>query len=44
MLRPGGRLALMVFTREDVAAQWLTRLLPVARGRGWSRRTRRSRS
>jgi ubiquinone/menaquinone biosynthesis C-methylase UbiE len=28
ILRPGGRLALMAFTREDVAASWLTDYFP----------------
>jgi ubiquinone/menaquinone biosynthesis C-methylase UbiE len=31
ILRPGGRLALMVFTREDVAAMWLTEYFPSTR-------------
>ena len=31
VLRPGGRLALMVFTREDVAANWLSDYFPSTR-------------
>jgi ubiquinone/menaquinone biosynthesis C-methylase UbiE len=31
ILRPGGRLALMVFTREDVAANWLSDYFPSTR-------------
>ena len=31
ILRPGGRLALMVFTREDVAATWLSDYFPSTR-------------
>ena len=31
ILRPGGRLALMVFTREDVAANWLSDYFPSSR-------------
>jgi len=31
ILRPGGRLALMVFTREDVAAMWLSDYFPSTR-------------
>jgi len=31
VLRPGGRLALMVFTREDVAASWLSDYFPSTR-------------
>ena len=31
ILRPGGRLALMVFTREDVADLWLTDYFPSTR-------------
>jgi SAM-dependent methyltransferase len=31
ILRPGGRLALMVFTREDVAAMWLPDYFPSTR-------------
>lgn len=31
VLRPGGRLALMVFTREDVAALWLSDYFPSTR-------------
>jgi SAM-dependent methyltransferase len=37
VLRPGGRLALMVFTREDVAAMWLNDYFPSTRA--WIRQS-----
>jgi ubiquinone/menaquinone biosynthesis C-methylase UbiE len=37
VLRPGGRLALMVFTREDVAAMWLNDYFPSTRA--WMRQS-----
>jgi ubiquinone/menaquinone biosynthesis C-methylase UbiE len=42
VLRPGGRLAVMLFTREDIADAWCLDYFPSARPWGCSRRTWRS--
>ena len=44
MLRPGGRLAVMVFTREDIADAWCMDYFPSSRPWMACRRTCRSRS